>query len=241
MRKTAIFFIALLLSLSSFGKVLLVSDLDDTIKISGINSLSLYTNYLTGVKPFNHLIDVYKNIIEKYEGEGTPVEVIYLTSSPKLINSKAWLEEHNAPDGRVINRTNKELFYLSGEKFKTRELSKVLKHSDKYSKILLFGDNSEHDPQVYSSVVRELKVDNSEIYIRDVQAFTACDGYESNLIPGINYFLSEFQLIDENNYFDFIDNELRKQIYSAEINDLIPIFVDAQIFEKCGTTYRGLL
>lgn len=225
MKKLLFTSLFLLFSFNSFSKVLVVSDLDDTVKMSGIGDhFELLTNYAFGVKPFPHLIGLYYDIEEHYNNQGEEVEFVYLTSAPELINSQQWIIDNNLPSGTLIQRTNRALlnpFGNASKNYKIRALTKVLSEAS-YSEILLFGDNGENDPVIYDTVTRDLGLENVSIYIRDISA-RASVCHEA--IEGITYFLHAGQLTSGD--FNNIAGARLKEDIQLSIEDatLLPDFV----------------
>ncbi len=233
MKKLFLTAIFLLLSLSSYSKVLVVSDLDDTIKVAGVgDSVELLKNYATGVEPFPHLISLYHDIKSHYNQQGEEVQFVYLTSAPRIVNSAKWLRNNNVPNGILIQRDNTDLINPFGEtskEYKIRSLTEVIA-SDDYSEIYLFGDNGENDPVVYSTVTNALGIqDVSNIFIRDITArATVC--HEG--LRNIEYFISELSLVVGR--FDKIASPSLVRDLEQGIADgnLIPDFVLDRYFEN---------
>lgn len=225
------FFFLTLLVLGQFysaawAKVLLVSDLDDTIKITGVKSVDIFSNYLTGVEPFENLISLYQEVVDEYQRQGEEVDIVYLTAAPRIVNSQKWLIQNHAPKGLLIERRNRELLTLSGKEHKLNQLAKLMSaHAGEYSQILFFGDNGENDPTVYDQTVKRFKLQNKgQIFIRDVMvnATEFQSGKEIVRLDGINYFLFEADLLS---HFPFVSEELREKMLKEEIEFILPDFM----------------
>lgn len=231
-RNSFISLILLVLSLGLSARVLIISDLDDTIKITGVKSTAMITNYLTGVEPFENLISIYRETIEYYQANGEEVDMVYLTAAPRAVNSKKWLADHHAPKGLVIERRNREVVSISGKEHKLKALSELMQQSASYSQILLFGDNGENDPVVYLQTVRDFGLENkAKIYIRDVMV-NATELYQGMLVtrlPSINYFLVEAQLLND---FTFLSAELQQKITDQRSTAFLPDFMQERLQDQ---------
>lgn len=227
-------------SSNAISRVIVISDADDTIKVSHTNSLWRMIWEHTGeVKAYDRLIDIYNEINDYYLKAGLTVDFFYLSASPKLVRLSKWLKRHHAPEGAVCQKGYSELIESAYE-FKIRKGKKYL--LDKISslsvgssvsggslippgkiKLLLFGDNSESDPLVYKNLVKDLDIApfvQAEIFIRKVVK-------EKNLLDKINYFRSEYDLVNENELMSLIISPaLKKKIFTEyEQGVLIPEYI----------------
>ncbi len=220
------------LSLSLYARVLIISDLDDTIKITGVKSTAMISNYLTGVEPFDQLIKIYQETIDYYQFKGEEVDMVYLTSAPRAVNSQAWLDQYHAPKGRLIERRNREMITVSGKEHKLNALAELMNSASSYSTILFFGDNGENDPVVYTQTVRKFKLEaKSRIFIRDVMvtATEVYPGMKLERLPLVDYFLTEVDLIDD---FSFLSVALVQEIIESREREALPDFMLDRLYER---------
>ncbi|MBF0360480.1 MAG: hypothetical protein HQK49_05675 [Oligoflexia bacterium] len=128
-------FINIIFSISSFANVVIViSDLDDTIKKSNVmNTREMVIRHLWGnVEPFDKLIAIYQNIKTYYEKKGDDVRFFYLSLSPSMLNVSDWLLENDVPDaskeGTIRQRSIKEMFENKCN-FKIRALKEFIQET----------------------------------------------------------------------------------------------------------------
>lgn len=224
-----------LLSFGLWARVLVITDLDDTIKVTGVKTSSMITNYLTGVEPFDKLISIYHELIADYQEQGEEVDMVYLTSAPRLVNSAMWLRDNGAPQGKLIERKNREMLTLSGKEHKLNQLKSLIQKSGHlYSAILMFGDNGENDPLVYTQTVKQFRLESkAQIFIRDVmaQATELYPGMPLEGLQGVNYFLSEYDLLSLPT-FAFISAPLKQSIIDEREKGIFPAFMIERIEDK---------
>lgn len=238
MKKTIITLISLFLLFLQPSKalVLVISDVDDTIKQSFVRDKTqlFRRTFLQNAPSFKHLIDIYHNLKKHYNSNGEDIRFLYLTAAPKIVNVQYWLQTNNAPEGTIIQKRNRDILensYL----FKMRVLRSYFQqfNNNNYpSKIFFFGDNGEYDPKVYSSIRKELALENTVIFIRDVYAgstylnkhFHEHPDFKIKVIDGIKYFISEFDLLSHSELP--ISQSLQEEIvFDYYTRTIIPEFV----------------
>lgn len=218
------------LSESSFAKVFVISDLDDTVrKANVINKADAAKRIIEGVKPFRNMIYLYREIFEEFKSRGEEVEFIYVSGSHRYFyNAPKWLAEKRFPQGRVFQKK----FFVKGGTiaFKKDKIREILKGVDnKNDLVLFFGDNGQHDAGIYAEMVEELKLEKSQIFIRDVVT-TALDISKElvvkNRLAGVQYFLGEKDLFKISFFNSFLPTWLLDKVdYEVERKRLIPNYV----------------
>lgn len=191
--KIAILFALINITLSA--KVLIISDIDDTIKkANSTNSVSVVWYFLKA-DPYTTMAGLYQEIKNYYEAQGEEVEFIYLSAAyDATFNQDPWLKKHGFPYGKTILR---KIGDGKTYEYKYSNLKRILsKENPDEIELFLFGDNSDQDPRVYKDIVEELQIPAHEIFIRDVSTYATYwqAGWEIQKISGVNYFFSEMEL-----------------------------------------------
>ncbi len=183
----------ILISANCFSYSIVISDLDDTVRQAHVsNKVDALKRLSKGVKSFDHLKSIYYDIKDASTEE---TFFYYISASYKLIyDANKWLRLESFPEGEVFQRKS-----LSDHLFKIRIISEILgQHSrDQLEKIYFFGDNGEHDPEIYQTIIKQNDFKNSKVFIRDV-ATTARywhDQLEVKKLNSIFYFFTEKELI----------------------------------------------
>ena len=162
MKKMILGFILLLTFNTTFAKTLIVSDIDDTVKVTDVLGMpSIIINGLFSVKEFSGMSELYREL------NTNETAIYYVSGSPKMFKKKVdnFLSYNNFPQSpnlimRKLGVTTSD-FKLSV----IREL--IIKTMP--DKIILFGDDTEFDPEVYDTLSKENEGKVESIYIRSIQ------------------------------------------------------------------------
>ena len=102
-KRTSIFIIFFLLEITIQGKVLIISDIDDTIKkANSMNSVSVAWYFLKA-DPYREMAGLYREIQDFYIAQGETIEFIYLSAAYDItFNQEKWLKKHDFPLGKTI-------------------------------------------------------------------------------------------------------------------------------------------
>ncbi len=156
--------------------VSVISDIDDTIKHSGVtNRRALLQNtFLREFQPFLGMAELYRQWVH----QGATVH--YVSSSPwQLYTPLATLcgdasaHEGKFPDGtfhlRYFRLTDHMLrrFMFKRLRGKAKVIHKIVK-SFPQRKFILVGDSGEHDPEIYADLARRYPEQVSRVFIRDL-------------------------------------------------------------------------
>lgn len=155
--KNLILVVALVFSFSSIASISIVSDLDDTIKITeaGGNATDIIGD------------DVYTGMPEFFKGAKTYTNDLYvLSASPSFMKPiiKNTLSKRKVSYKQLILRGN-----LTQDKFtyKVKEIKKILEaNSDQF---ILIGDDLGKDPEVYAEIEKQFPDRILESYIHVVK------------------------------------------------------------------------
>ncbi|MEM9546207.1 MAG: phosphatase domain-containing protein [Bacteroidota bacterium] len=138
----------------------IISDIDDTILVSGVRSffkLRLFFNTIFinpfRRKPITHAAEAYHHLLNRFEGESP---IVYVSNSPWNIFDylQAFLEHNVFPVGEVILRDMGTQLLKSRditEYNKYLEIEKVLIALDS-TKFTLIGDTGEKDFDIYLAI-----------------------------------------------------------------------------------------
>lgn len=221
-----------LYSLTVSSKTVVISDIDDTIKMSNSMGKPLEQAFhFLQKKPYLAMRDLYNEIkLDARHREDT--YGFYYVSAAYSMTFKAdkWIRKLDFPKGRTILRdiNNKIPTY----DFKYNVISQILKQEIKNLDVesgeelivYMFGDNAQFDAVVYDQIKRELNLPNANIFIRDVRAEATY--FDSNIpvkkIDNIDYYFSEVELLAFNK-FDFVSSDLKNKTHDEYVNkSLIP-------------------
>lgn len=164
--KTLLLSLSMLLSNSLFAKTLIVSDIDDTVKVTDVlNKKNAVYNALFSKAAFSGMSELYQELDSK-NSEDTIF--YYVSGSPTLIEGKIseFLKFNEFPD-----RAN--LILKSGTKtptydYKVAAITKLIQ-TENPEKVILIGDDTEYDPEVYVTISKAFPEKVESIYIRAIR------------------------------------------------------------------------
>ncbi len=143
------------------GKVVVVSDIDDTIKVSHVlDPDSAVGNALKVGNVFRGMAYLY-TLIESYNNQ---TEFYYLTNAPKAGFDRIhglFLSIQNFPNGQLLLRQN-----IRDKEHKIRSLRSIVDRN-KGAHFILIGDNGERDPAVYEQIRKERPREKFITFIRE--------------------------------------------------------------------------
>lgn len=145
-------------SVSSHAKTLLVSDVDDTIKLTHVKDYSDALRYaFDDQSRFLGMSFLYSQILQ----DQPESQVVYLSKGPAWAVEKTHrklLANGQFPQGKYIPRTN-----YDDDVHKIKTLRALLAEI-KPDKVILVGDNGEQDADVYAQIVKEYSDRGIEFY-----------------------------------------------------------------------------
>lgn len=152
--------------------VVLISDIDDTLKQSHIRSVVPID--ALGNLQFHGMSQLYREWAALESLALAPTEdlarrVLYVTSAPGRIQAlgRRFLKTHDFPDGTFVGRKS---ILDETKEFKVKTILKMLENVEE-ADVILVGDNGEHDPEAYHEVVTHLAQRqglNFHVYIHQV-------------------------------------------------------------------------
>ncbi|RZA03490.1 MAG: DUF2183 domain-containing protein, partial [Proteobacteria bacterium] len=144
--------------------ILLVSDLDDTIKISHTQSkfITVYRGLFRS-SAFAGMAVLYKELLSSHPES----EFLVVSSSPPAIRRKieAFLRLHSFPKGRVVLRD--WMRSPSVQNYKLQALSTLA--ADTPLPIIFVGDDTQYDPEVFAAVAEKFPEKVLARYVRVVR------------------------------------------------------------------------
>ncbi len=140
-------FILFCLTLSSVSaRLILISDFDDTIKISGSKKLTTGLKYIFKDNAYAGAPEFYQTLSSSYE------KVYFVSNSPLILREKyvSFLLKNNIPRFEFHNKN-----YLKHSlNFKKDKIVEIIKNNLD-AEFILLGDDLEKDPEIYHEIKLE--------------------------------------------------------------------------------------
>jgi hypothetical protein len=193
----ACFFSILFFSSAVSAKLIVVSDIDDTIRRTET------------LNPGRGLLNLMKNSVPAYEGirkiywdlwaTRTDITFYYVSSSIKdIYDADDWLSLAFFPVGQMIQKTRDQFFDISEKKYKVDAIVNYIKNEPPETEYYFLGDTTFLDEEIYKEVIKRLNLKHTTIFIHDVKgdiAFKSLSA-EVTIHPNVIYYISEMDLID---------------------------------------------
>lgn len=222
---------ALVIFLCSFlanAQIIVVSDIDDTIKAS--NSMghwyeTLY-HFLRG-KPYPEMRDLYRQLEAKAKQVNEPITFYYVTAAPKFLKFAAnWPWKHGFPRGQGGLVVMKPSGGISSYQYKVQTIERLIsRHRDfQNAQFYFFGDNSSYDAAAYQAIINKYQLKKANVYIRNVKVNNQIEPLsdKSTLPLGGRYFISEVELIGQAP-LSFMSQGLKDRMWAKHLKGkLIP-------------------
>jgi len=144
------------------AKTLIVSDIDDTVKVTDVLSgIDVIINGLFSVKEFSGMSELYRQL------NSNDTSIFYVSGSPKFVVRQVqnFLGFNQFP--QASNLILKKLT-LGAYEYKLTEIRKLIKDINP-DQIILLGDDTEFDPEIYDQVSKENSGKVKSIYIHSIQ------------------------------------------------------------------------
>ncbi|RME15969.1 MAG: DUF2183 domain-containing protein [Bdellovibrio sp.] len=154
-----LFFFAISFSIQGRAKTLVISDIDDTLKVSHVR------NFFDALRYMNKTHARFKGMREALyllSHLDSEVEFFYLSNAPEMFMERYhrnFLEEGQFPQGLLVLRN-----HLSRKDHKLYFLRKWIR-KQRPRKVILLGDNGEKDPFVYYQISQEFPEVSFYVYI----------------------------------------------------------------------------
>lgn len=151
MTKLLFTFISILITSSSVfanQRLLVISDIDDTIKVSSSRNYLEFAQLMDSKIEYTGMSDLFQTLKKTW---GEDIQFSYVTNSPFFIKSsrEQFLEELNYIKGPVYYSP-----MLKDPEHKYRSIKKLIQNTQP-THIIMLGDNSDQDPTVYLKIKNE--------------------------------------------------------------------------------------
>jgi hypothetical protein len=149
------FLVVISFCVQAFSYTLIISDIDDTIKVSHVlNHAGKVSNALNVTKPFTGMAELYQLLLSQNPSSS---RIVYLSNAPKevakipamKISHQAFLDYNNFPAGELALRAD-----IFDPNHKITEIRRLL-NQERPDVVILIGDNGERDPEIYNQAVQE--------------------------------------------------------------------------------------
>ncbi|WII71317.1 DUF2183 domain-containing protein [Bdellovibrio sp. 22V] len=176
-----------LLSQAALAKILVVSDIDDTIKVSHVLSKKgAATSFLDDDSRFAGMSELY-NLLDFYHND---IEFHYVSLAPKLLMNEQhgdFLEENDFP----VTKLHMNSGIKQDPELKQKVIRKLLEDK-KPELVIYFGDNGQFDAVVYNQMEKEFPQIPAVSYIRE--AYSAKGESKFPTMPGQIGFVTSVEL-----------------------------------------------
>lgn len=146
------------------AKTLIVSDVDDTIKVTDVlgKKSEIVVNGLFSKKAFAGMSELFQQMATD------DTEIYYVSGSPKFIKIRIneFLEENKFPQRK--NLILKDKMSDDTFKYKTDAIKGLIKKINP-DKVILIGDDTEYDPEIFNGISASYPGLVESIYIHTVQ------------------------------------------------------------------------
>ena len=160
----SLFTILIFQSQATYSKTLIISDVDDTIKMTDVlgSKKKIFFNGVFREKAFSGMSQLY----QQFNNENTIIH--YVSGSPKIIRIRVdeFLEENEFP--QQYNLSLRNSLYDATKTFKLSAIKRIIE-KEQPEKIILIGDDTEHDPEIYASIADDYPGLVDSIYIRSIK------------------------------------------------------------------------
>jgi len=196
------------------AKVLLISDIDDTIKVSHVLSPMKYLRSVDGSTPFTGMAQLYQLILNK---NPQTTQIAYLSNAPQEIGGfeimrlshENFLEQNKFPQGQLLLRQS-----LEDQNHKINSIRKLVKEISP-EVLILVGDNGERDAEIYAQAQQELLPLNIETHIYIHQLYSSQGWYQkgSRLQAGELGFVTPFEIALDLKKYNLISHDSMQWLY----------------------------
>ena len=195
------------------AKTLVVSDIDDTLKVTNVlNTPAKILNSLFSKRAFAGMAELLQ---ELYAEETT---VYYLSASPVYLEGRIHgflLKNHFPQIHQLVLRKEKLGLY----DYKLKAIRELIKKVNP-EKIILLGDDTQFDPEVYNTIYKENLRLVHAIYIRSIK------NRELPHNPVLKSFFSPVEIAG----FEYLDNQFTEASFKIVANGFLNQTEHSKIF-----------
>ena len=156
-------------SLSAFAEAIsLISDVDDTVRVSHTNSFGSIGRVLWGSNAFAGMPLLYQRLLSD-RNEYQRKHMYFVTGSPDLLyaNVSGFLSTHGFPSYELYMKPivgSKSL-----QEFKESSVREIMAAWPKQDRVIFFGDNTQSDQAVYANIKQERPAQVLASYIHQIK------------------------------------------------------------------------
>lgn len=211
------------------AQLVVVSDIDDTIKVSHVlDPDSAVGNSSKVGNLFRGMPELYQQIRLHSPG----VRFFYLSAAPEALMRRfhsAFLEKNSFPSGTLLLRRG-----LQGSTHKITSLRRIAAEQ-RPTQMILLGDNGEKDPEIYEQFQKEFPQISMRIYIREAYSsqHEESDDRGSRLRPGQTPFVTPMEIALDLKEKGFL---VEAQVQSLETSYIPSTLQRAQDEDRDGET-----
>lgn len=199
-------FVTALITTFAFSKTVLVTDIDDTIKAAHIRSTIGKINTAFRTKNiFLGMADLYSELKKE-----NSLNIYYLTNAPEKLmgnSHRATLRNGRFPDGKLLLRPSG----ISSTEHKVIELEKLVR-KESPDKVILVGDNGEHDVYFYQDIMNKYPKIKFYTFIRVAYDL---DDDKANPTDGQLGFTTPFEIADALKNEGLLSDYALRELYVA--------------------------
>ncbi len=221
----------------SHARTILISDIDDTLKISHI------LDKVAAVENSVHLENQFYGMSQLFNSLQSPqgIQFFYVSNALTYIHflHADFLSQHQFPNGPLVLREN----YFDKE-HKFRSISKILLKI-RPSVVLLIGDNGERDPEIYARIQKNFPKIQIISFIHQLYSVRSSIEVGKPILPGqlayvtsvdLASYFRKLNLLSKKSYDDLVQTMVpevinqRNDLYFGEL--AFPVWMDCQDFVR---------
>ena len=154
--------VILLCTTQLYAKTLVVSDVDDTIKVTNVlNKADAVYNGLFSTRAFTGMSEVYNGL------NNADTTIFYVSGSPEMIRSKVSkmliVNKFPQKDNLILKSGRQDTFA-----YKFSNISKLINEQNP-DEVILLGDDTEKDPEIFDAISKTFPSQIKSIHIRLIQ------------------------------------------------------------------------
>lgn len=198
----------LFFSLQGSAKILVVSDIDDTLKVAHV--LMTLANFDNSIAISNHFQGM-NSVFRKLE-LSQDVQFAYVSNAPSWLmglSHGAFLAYNSYPEGGLYLRSS-----LSDRNFKLRTISQLIRQTNP-DMVILIGDNGEVDPVVYKTIATRFTDISVRTFIHQVYSQLSVEETGHRVEQGqlgfatsvdLAYYFHRLNLISQTDFEQLVSN-----------------------------------
>lgn len=196
-------------------KTLVISDIDDTVKVTNVlnKPVKIY-NSLFSKKAFSGMAELYQEFFSE------ETAIYYISGSPLYLQNKikSFLSKNNFPQThQIILKKKKEDTF----DYKLEAIRSLLLRVNP-TKVILIGDDTQVDPEVYALIAKENPGIVDAIYIRSVR------NRKLPFNPLMQSFFSPVEIAG----FEYLKNNISTESFKIVANSFLEQDKKSKLFIK---------